>query len=318
MRQFLSSGSSLVLFAALGLSFKSIVARLAYGYGVEPSALLIMRLLFAAPLFVATLLIVRGLQGFRISPKLFAILVVAGAGLGGAMLASFHSIKVIGAGLATLVVFTYPAITVLLERVVDRKPIGRSKALSLIVTLSGLALVVRVDDVEFVAVNQGGFLLALTSAVLFACFNLINERIFKEISPLQANTFSISVAFICLLIAVPPQEYPSSVEVWGAAIFLGLFSGYIPFLLFTYGIKKLGASRAGITNSISPVLATIWAYWILGETLVEKQVVGMALVILGIILLRPTPEKKAEVETGQAFGELNKPLTQASQSQPSN
>ena len=141
-------------------------------------------------------------------------------------------------------------------------------------------------------------------ATLFAIFNVINERVFKEISPLQANTFSISVAFLCLLLAVPAQQYPASIEVWSAAVFLGVFSGYIPFLLFTYGIKKLGAARAGITNSVSPVLATTWAYWILGETLVEKQVVGMGLVILGIILLKPTKEDKVPEETASALGEF--------------
>jgi drug/metabolite transporter (DMT)-like permease len=287
MKRLATSGYFLVMMAALGFSFKSILVKAAYGYGVEPMTLMLMRIFIAMPLYIATLLIVEGRGAFRVSARellLFAFMGIVGIGC--AMLFSFYSLELIDASLATLVVFTYPAMTVVLLLLFFGERATIPKFVSLGVTFLGLIMVVRIDRVDFLAVNGKGILLGLVAAFAFALYNAMSEKAVKTVSPVRLISYCMFffVAFFGVLFGNRP--YPATPEVWGLAALLGLFTGFMPFLFFLYGIKRIGAGRAVIIGSLGPVFTVIWAFLLLGERLDTVQIGGMVVAIIGVLALR--------------------------------
>jgi len=296
MKRLAKSGYFLVMVAALGFSFKSILVKAAYGYGVEPMNLMLMRIFIALPLYIATLLIAEGRDAFTVSARellLFAFMGIVGIGC--AMLFSFYSLELIDASLATLVVFTYPAMTVILLLLFFGERASAAKIVSLIVTFLGLIMVVRVDRVDFINLNGRGILLGLVSAFAFALYNAMSERAVKGVSPVRLITYCMFFFAAFFGVLFGNRAYPDAPEVWGLAALLGLFTGYMPFLCFLYGIKRIGAGRAVIIGSLGPVFTITWAFILLGERLDTVQVGGMVVAIVGVLALRLGEPEEARV-----------------------
>ncbi|MFQ5585760.1 MAG: DMT family transporter [Thermodesulfobacteriota bacterium] len=299
MKRLATSGYFMVIVAALGFSFKSILVKAAYGYGVEPMTLMLMRIFIVLPLYLVILLLVEGRGAFTVSARellLFAFMGIVGIGC--AMLFSFYSLELIDASLSTLVIFTYPAMTVVLLIVFFGERANVAKIFSLGVTFLGLIMVVRVDRVDFLSVNGMGILFGLVSAFAFALYNAMSERAVKTVSPVRLISYSMFffVAFFGVLFG--NRAYPATPEVWGLAALLGLFTGFMPFLFFLYGIRRIGAGRAVIIGSLGPVFTVVWAFLILGERLDAVQMGGMIVAIVGVMALRLGEPERETVGIG--------------------
>jgi drug/metabolite transporter (DMT)-like permease len=67
-----------------------------------------------------------------------------------------------------------------------------------------------------------------------------------------------------------------------AIIQLAVFASTMAFLLFIYGIQKIGISRASVfTNSI-PVFTALFAWWLLSDPIGLQKVLGIVLAISGL------------------------------------
>ena len=94
------------MLAAFGFSFKAILIKLAYPYGVDAITLLVLRMSFALPVFVWV-----GFTASRSAPSLtrrdwLHVLVLGFLGYYGASILDFLGLQYISAGLERLILFT--------------------------------------------------------------------------------------------------------------------------------------------------------------------------------------------------------------------
>jgi drug/metabolite transporter (DMT)-like permease len=75
-------------------------------------------------------------------------------------------------------------------------------------------------------------------------------------------------------------ELPAGVLV-GSVVVLGTVA---PFALMLGGIRRIGATRAGLLGTSEPPMAGLVALAVLGETLTGVQVLGAVVVLAGILL----------------------------------
>ena len=66
---------------------------------------------------------------------------------------------------------------------------------------------------------------------------------------------------------------------------MAVFSTVVPMIMFTEGIKRIGAARASLVSTVGPPWTVALAAVVLGETFTLQQVAGGALVILGVLAL---------------------------------
>ncbi len=76
-----------------------------------------------------------------------------------------------------------------------------------------------------------------------------------------------------------------------AIVKLAVFASCLAFILFTYSLKNLGMNNANIFINIIPVLTAIFAWYILGEPLPFRKLVGIAVVIAGLFLAQVRMKK---------------------------
>lgn len=72
-------------------------------------------------------------------------------------------------------------------------------------------------------------------------------------------------------------------EVLSYAVLQGVVIGIISTLLYSFAISNLGASRAALMGSVSPVITTVGAVPLLGETPSAITVICLALVSVGAL-----------------------------------
>ena len=113
----------------------------------------------------------------------------------------------------------------------------------------------------------------------------------RDYSSITVTTFSTIVGVIPLvLLSIPPLvqlEWATiSMIAWGAVIFSGVFSITLAYFFWNYGVSRLGSTRTSLYSNLTPPLALLTAWLLLGETLTFIQIGGGLLALGGVALAR--------------------------------
>ncbi len=73
---------------------------------------------------------------------------------------------------------------------------------------------------------------------------------------------------------------------WGAVLYLGVAATALTTWLMAVGQRSVSAPEAAVIYSMEPVWAALFAYFVLGEVLGLKGMVGGALVVLAVVVVQ--------------------------------
>jgi drug/metabolite transporter (DMT)-like permease len=75
---------------------------------------------------------------------------------------------------------------------------------------------------------------------------------------------------------------------------VGVVGTLLPFLLVLAALRVIPSALAGIAATTEPVFASGLAFVILGQTLSAPQLIGGALVVIGVVLAQATRGESAK------------------------
>ncbi len=177
-------------------------------------------------------------------------------------------------------------ITPLIEWLVYRKkPEPRMTAALLLCTL-GLALLTLGDDGLHFAVGDA---LCLLCSVSYAVDIVVTDRAVAkpEVDPVGMSVAEIGVTgalFLLLACLFERPCLPRSPEVWGAALFLGLFCSGLAFVIQTTQQKFTSPARVALIFTLEPVFSAAVAYFLAGERLRARSYFGALLMLASLVL----------------------------------
>jgi drug/metabolite transporter (DMT)-like permease len=91
--------------------------------------------------------------------------------------------------------------------------------------------------------------------------------------------------FINFLFTHKVQDIPFSGTLVWYGIALAVIATVLPSFMMSNGMKRIGSNNVSILTSIGPVSTILQAHWFLGEHIIPAQIIGTALVIVGVILI---------------------------------
>jgi drug/metabolite transporter (DMT)-like permease len=201
--------------------------------------------------------------------------------------AFFEALKLMGAGLAVLVLFLYPALVALGAALfLDERLTGRTLALALAGTI-GVALTVGASG----HASAAGVAWGVGAAASFAAFMLFTKRMLS--GGLDGLTLTTAIYVGGTVVYVPialaaGAAVPGDVGGW-CAIVAGALAGTVGgSLLLFLGMRHLAVGAAAITGVAEPPIAVVLAAVVLGEPIAALQVVGMLVIIAAVVLLGRT------------------------------
>ncbi len=282
-------GALAVLIAAVSFSGKAVLVKLAYRHGVDATTLLALRMLMALPFFAA--LAAWGEWKSEQKTTRRELGMIAAIGLLGfylAALTDFIGLQYVSAGLERLILFLYPTMVVLISAAFLKRPVTGTDVMSLLLSYAGVGLAVF-HDISFNGSQAWlGGALVLTSALTYAIYLVGGGELIKKAGSARFTAYAMisSTAAITahFFVTRPFSAFVQPQPVYQLTAVMAFFSTVIPAFLMSEGMKRIGASRSSIINSIGPVSTIALAWYFLGEQVSVAQAGGTVLVIAGVLL----------------------------------
>jgi drug/metabolite transporter (DMT)-like permease len=293
-------GPAFAILGVLGFSFKAILVKLAYAAApVDPVALLALRMLYSAPFFALLAWWAgRSPRARPIEPRDWRRIAVLGlVGYYLSSLLDFMGLQYITASLERLVLFLYPTIVVVLSAIFLGHPITRRSVAALVLSYAGIALAVRHD----IRMSGEPLAIALGSGLVFA--SAITYSIYLVgAGPVIARTGSARfIAWVMLLstvylgihfaLARPLAALAAPVRVQALCAAMAVFCTVLPTWMMAEAVHRMGAGNASLVGSLGPVFTLGLGAVMLGETISAAQLVGVALVLAGVIMVSRRPAR---------------------------
>ncbi|MBL8288017.1 MAG: DMT family transporter [Rubrivivax sp.] len=285
-------GIALAALGAVAFSGKAIIVKLCYRYGVDAVTVLMYRMLFALPLFMA--LAWWGGRG-RPSLKQRDWAAVAGLGFCGYYLASFLDflgLQYVTASLERLVLYLNPTFVLLLGWLLFRRRVKAAQLGAMAVSYAGVALAfghdLRLDggDTGRVAL---GLALVFASMLSYAIYLVTSGQVVSRIGSLRLTGAATSVACVLCIGQFALLRPLETVVVPEPVLWLSLLNAvactFVPVLAVMMAIERVGAAVAAQAGMIGPLATVAMGVVLLGEPFNAWIVAGTALVLAGVWLL---------------------------------
>ena len=175
-----------VLYACMG-----IIGKYLYGTGLTPEQVMVLR-------FVATFAILGVFLAIWRKQRLFSrnpLVYVQGAFFMGSALLYFLAVDEVSAGLATALLYAYPAVVALLSTIVFRERLTTRTAAAVALALGGIFAISGIVGSAEGAISTAGILYGVGSCIAFAIYTVIGQKVIAKdtILPVVALLAAIKI-----------------------------------------------------------------------------------------------------------------------------
>ncbi len=262
--------------------------------GVEPFAFNAVRLLLSA-LVLALLALRESGPSVERPPGLWKSVLLYAAIASGLyqwmFLLGISSQTASGSGNGSLIMATVPLWTALLARLLLGERLGGQAKLGLAVAFTGTLIVAFEKGVSGDRALLKGNFFMLMSAIAWAWGTVQSRKVLPYVSPMRLSAIS-AVAMLPLQFALAGTTLMSFVphlretNVWAPLIYAGVLSTGLALPMWSYGVRHSGAAQAAVFQNLVPIVAIATAWWMRSEPVTQHHVIGGALIIGGLVLVR--------------------------------
>lgn len=290
-------GVAMAIVGVVCFSFRPILIKLAYGYVVDPVTLLALRMIFSLPFFLAAgTWVGRDTARTPLARRdVWAIVFLGFIGYYFASFADFLGLQYVSAGLGRLILFLYPTLVVVLSIVFLHKRPSIREIVALVITYSGIALVMSTLLGGGNANLPLGAALCFASATGYAVYLVAGSQVVQRVGSIRFTAYATTVASIlCIaqfLLLRPLAALALPPPVYGIAIAMAIFSTVLPVFITSEALRRIGANQVALIGALGPV-TTIFFGWVgLDEAMTPVQLAGAALVLGGVMLVTLRPAR---------------------------
>ena len=286
-----SSGLLLALAGSIAFSGKAIIVKLAYRHGVDAVTLIMYRMLFALPMFLALAWWATYRQALPVRPlnrrDWLGILGLGFSGYYAASMLDFWGLQYISASLERLILYLNPTLVLLLGWLLHRKPISVRQYGAMALSYAGMLLVFGHElSFEGSATLIGGALV-FASAVSYALYLVFSGELVKRHGSLRLVGLATSVACLLCLLQFLLLKPLSAAIVAPEVIWLSLLNAVActaaPVVMVMMAIERIGPGLTAQVGMVGPLSTIAMGGLILGEPLNGWIAAGTALVLAGVL-----------------------------------
>jgi drug/metabolite transporter (DMT)-like permease len=283
-------GLPLAVAGAVAFSGKAIIVKLAYRYDVDAVTLIMLRMLFALPLFVALALWAGRGQRRLVARDWRAVLLLGFSGYYLASFLDFWGLRYISASLERLILYLGPTLVLLLGRLLFKHAVAPRQMMALAISYAGVLLVFG-QELRLDAANTAlGALLVFASTLSYALYLVYSGEEVKRLGAARLTGLATSVACVlCIAQFALLRPWHSAFAVAPPVLWLSLLNAtactFVPVLMVMMAIERIGAPMASMAGMVGPLSTIAMGVWILGEAFTAAIAAGTLLVLAGIWLL---------------------------------
>lgn len=289
-------GYAMVLVAATLFGINGTVSKVALSSGLSSLRLTEARSAGAC-IGLVLIALLRRPSSLRVARRELPRLAIFGCiGVAFVQLTYFLAIHRLAIAIALLIQYLGPLLVAIYARAFGREHVRRRIWAALGLSLAGLTLMVQLWSGA--ALDGLGVLYAFLGALAYATYLLLAEREVASRDTISLMAWGFGFSTLFWTVVQPWCSFPGRVvahtvslqgslsgihlPVWALVLWVVVLGTIAPFSLIVGALRHVSATRAGVTAMLEPVVATVVAWAWLRESLSPAQLVGAAVVLVGV------------------------------------
>lgn len=244
-----------------------------------------------ASVFVGGVLRAQGVLGWPERRDVPRIVVLGLLGNVAYQMAFIIGLSLTRAGSTALILALSPVFTALFSMLTGHERPGWRTWAGSALSLAGIALVtgsgVRVEGRDALI----GDLILVGASAVWAAYTVGSRPLVQRYGSVQTTAWTLWVGTVGLVALGAPallrQRWGAiGAGAWGGLLFSALFGIGLAYLIWYRGVERIGNTRTAIFSNLTPVVAMVAAALILGETPSAGSVLGAAMTLAGVMVVR--------------------------------
>lgn len=196
-----------------------------------------------------------------------------------------------GAGLASVLNATTPFWTlVAAQYLTSDERLTANKLAGIGLGIAGTAVMLGPGVIAGIGGPVWAKLALIGASVSYAFAAIYSRKQFKGVAPVHIATGQLTASTLIMLPIIlltfgTSARYIGSPHVMAAVVALALLSTAIGYILFFRIVAMAGATNASLVTLVVPVSAMLLGVTLLGERLEMFEMIGMALIALGLLVI---------------------------------
>ena len=183
-----------------------------------------------------------------------------------------------------------PAATLLLGRVTGREQWSASKVIGVIFAVFGVATAIGGARFDLDAPAWRGDFLMILATLFGAVYAIFSKPYLDKYSPLTVTATAMAAGAVGLLGFWTPFELSQGIPhfdtaMWLSVLYIGTAGGAFSFFLYAWALGQTAPTVTMIFLPLNPIAAIVAGALFLHEPLSLHLLLGLALVIIGILLV---------------------------------
>lgn len=213
-------------------------------------------------------------------------LLLAGTSLGFTGLFYYSSVQYLDVSICIVLLMQSVWMGVVLEAILDKKRPENNKVWAIVMVLVGTIFATKAYS-NFSELSPigllWGFLAALSYTVSLYAANRVGLGYTNSLRSALMMSGGFSVIVVALLFSQHGSFNWSVFFPWG--LYLAIFGTILPPILLNKGFPITGIGIGSVLVSLEIPVSVAMAVWLLHETVVYIQILGILLILLGIVVL---------------------------------
>ena len=270
-------------------------------FGFSPLALALVRAVGAAIVFGILFLLLRDWSQLRLTRALwlrFGTLACLGITMNQILFIDGEAHTNVPH--AALIVAVEPVMVLVLSVLMRLEALTTLKFAGMAISFTGVVLLTYGKPGHGSHAYWLGDLILMVEVVVFAYYTILMKGIADQYDVVTLNTVIFGLGALMMIpfgaSAVWRVQWSQiPIRSWLGLGFMTFFSAVIGYLLFTFALQGLTASRVAAFNYIEPVIATGLGIWLLHDGVGLWGILGGGLILLGVYF---TERERGEEATG--------------------
>jgi drug/metabolite transporter (DMT)-like permease len=184
-----------------------------------------------------------------------------------------------------------PAVTLLLGKLTGSEQWSMRKAFGVAFAILGAVVAIGSSGYSYDLITWRGDILMIAATLLGAFYAVFSKPFVKKYSPLSVTAIAMGAGAFGLLVLWSVADLPQAglprldANGWLSILYIGIAGGALSFFLYAWALGRTSATTMMILLPLNPISAIIAGALLLKEPLTFELFAGLALVVIGIILV---------------------------------
>jgi len=267
----------------------SIIGKSAFNSGLKVYDLLIMQNAVSTLIMFLYLMMKDKKSIILTKDQLKNVLIQGLIGTSGSTIFFYLALEKTSAGIATMLIFIHPVFVTLFFVITGLRKITTINKLVLVLVVIGSGMVLNVFELNIVELPVVGIAYGIICSIAYAFFNIFADLKLKDIKPEVLPLYTSAILFVVSSILNPTFfrfDFDLNPQIMFYIVELAIVSGILPTIFVYKGIMLIGSEKVTLIATSELPITLILAFFILKETMVFTQIIGVIIIIGSLLMLQ--------------------------------